>query len=234
MIFDLLDTADILDILFDEGEREMISQSLESFVLCVTTLNLLLPAVPLLTLSKTEYGHRRLRRRMVYFHRVMMILLVNVPNLLVRMILWHGFSVGISPFTLKNILLIALTLYEFYEHKLEKYESHQREVINNGRGDGHCDGRDGVSIIVVPTDGSTCPSCGRETMPSGQYHCGCTYLNRFSIGGRDAVSKDSMNASCEHNEAYSVIQSDGPTRRSNNVINKSSMPNSIDAEITFL
>lgn len=55
---------------------------------------------------------------------------INLPNLIVRLILWHGFSVGISVFMLKNIVLILLTTHGFYEHKLLKYKEHRLENDN--------------------------------------------------------------------------------------------------------
>lgn len=52
---------------------------------------------------------------------------INLPNLVIRLILWHGFSVGISVFVLKNIVVIVLTTYSFYEHKHDKYHQHKHE-----------------------------------------------------------------------------------------------------------
>lgn len=57
-------------------------------------------------------------------------IIYNLPNLILRIVVWHGFSVGISVFVLKNIILIARTCYGFYLHKAEKYEIHKREQIN--------------------------------------------------------------------------------------------------------
>ncbi|CAG5117667.1 unnamed protein product [Candidula unifasciata] len=127
VVFDLLDTADILEILFEENETESFWTGLKEFILAVGVLNLVIPTVPLLTLSITNFGRDKLQRRLMYLHRMLVVLAVNVPNLLVRLNLWHGHSVAISPFTLKNIILICITVYEFYLHKRGKYEGHKRE-----------------------------------------------------------------------------------------------------------
>ncbi|CAG5123677.1 unnamed protein product [Candidula unifasciata] len=129
VVFDILDTVDILEILFTQNKVDTFWDGLKEFILAVATLNLLIPTVPLLTLCKTNFGHAELDKRLIYLHRLLVVLAVNVPNLLVRLILWNGFSAAISPFTLKNLILIAMSLYEFYQHKKEKYEEHQREEI---------------------------------------------------------------------------------------------------------
>lgn len=129
VVFDLLDTADILEILFEQNKTEFFWTGLREFILAVATLNLVIPTVPLLTLSRTKFGRDKLQRRLIYLHRLLVVLAVNVPNLLVRLNLWHGYSVAISPFTLKNIILISITVYEFYLHKKGKYQEHERERL---------------------------------------------------------------------------------------------------------
>ncbi|XP_005095376.1 uncharacterized protein LOC101846570 [Aplysia californica] len=139
VVFDLLDTVDILEILFDKETVYIMWQGLEEGVFVVAAFNLIIPALPLFTLSWTKFGRDKLRKKMVYIHRLLVVLMVNVPNLLVRMILWHGFSVGITAFSLKNVILISLTLYEFYEHKKEKFHLHKRKDLHMAElgGKGH-------------------------------------------------------------------------------------------------
>ncbi|CAL1530447.1 unnamed protein product, partial [Lymnaea stagnalis] len=121
VVFDILDTVDILEVCLSEGERDSLWGGLKKMILAQASLNLLLPTVPLLTLSRTQFGRDKLTRPMIYLHRLLVVLVFNVPNLITRLILWHGLSVGFSPFALKNVVLIGMTLLEFYEHKLQKY-----------------------------------------------------------------------------------------------------------------
>ncbi|GFR71756.1 cat eye syndrome critical region protein 6-like protein [Elysia marginata] len=121
VVFDILDTVEILDTLFDLEKRKILWHTLEEVILVLAVVNLLLPTVPLFTLACTQFGRKKLQKRMIYLHRLLVVLIVNVPILAVRMVLWHGHSMGVSPFTLKNIVLILLTTYEFYEHKKMKF-----------------------------------------------------------------------------------------------------------------
>lgn len=152
VVFDILDTVDILDILFDETKTVDFWQGLTEFILGVATINLLIPTVPLLILSRTNFGHSKLEKHLVYVHRLLQVLAVNVPNLLVRFIIWHGFSAAISPFSLKNIILICMTFYEFYLHKKEKYAMHHSEMMkveNNTENTNHLKGGSRVDATTV-------------------------------------------------------------------------------------
>ncbi|GFO18606.1 cat eye syndrome critical region protein 6-like protein [Plakobranchus ocellatus] len=129
VVFDILDTVEILDILLEPERSQFLWKGLEETILAVAVVNLLLPAVPLFTLSCTQFGRKKLHKRLVYLHRILGVVVVNVPNLVVRMLLWHGHNMGVSPFTLKNVVLILMTSYEFYEHKKMKYEMHEQEKL---------------------------------------------------------------------------------------------------------
>ncbi|CAL1530448.1 unnamed protein product [Lymnaea stagnalis] len=129
VVFDILDTVDILEVCFTPDDRDSLWDGLEEFILAQASLNIILPTVPLLTLSRTQFGRDGLTRPMICLHRLLVVLVVNVPNLITRLILWHGVSVGISPFFLKNVIVIGMTLYEFYEHKRDKVEGHRKEEL---------------------------------------------------------------------------------------------------------
>ncbi|XP_067684202.1 transmembrane protein 121B-like [Haliotis asinina] len=122
VVFDVLDTVDVLEVMFDKSSRDMFLPGLQQIILAVAGLNLIIPTVPLITLSLTNFGYKKMPKRLVALHKLLVVLVVNVPNLLVRLVLWHGFSVGISPFMLKNLILICIVMYEFYEHKKMKYD----------------------------------------------------------------------------------------------------------------
>ncbi|KAK3794373.1 hypothetical protein RRG08_061040 [Elysia crispata] len=122
VVFDILDTVDILKVLLEPEDRDYLWDGLEEFILAVAVLNLVLPTVPLFTLAKSKFGQKKLSVKLVHGHRILLVLVVNIPNLLIRFLLWHGLSTSISPFMLKNILAISLTLYDIYEQNKEEME----------------------------------------------------------------------------------------------------------------
>ena len=119
VVFDILDTVDILQVLFDLEIRYILWTGLEEFILTIAVMNLVLPTLPLYMLAKSKFGQKKLSVKFIHGHRILLVLSVNLPNLVIRLMLWHGISTGVSPFTLKNVLAISITLYDIYEHNKE-------------------------------------------------------------------------------------------------------------------
>ena len=164
VIFDLIDVADIIDVFFDEETRSEMWDGLEEVVFFVMTVNLLLPALPLFTLSYTKFGRSRLENHLVQWHGLLLVLFVNVPNLVVRLILWHAFSHGISPFILKNFMLICLTAYEFYEHKRESVKSTEHDGESRRAEGGPKPPRNKVQNINIPLEGQSSEDVTRRAV----------------------------------------------------------------------
>lgn len=128
VIFDILDGVDSMEILFDSEARARILPSLDDTIIGIACIDFLLPTIPLITLAKTDFGHKKLPEKMVILHKVLLAFLVNLPLLITRMIVWHGMSHGISIFSLKNIIVIAMVTYDLYE-------SHESEEGGQQSGD---------------------------------------------------------------------------------------------------
>ena len=131
VVFDILDTVDILEVLFDSDERDDLWDGMKEFIMAVAVLNMILPTVPLFTLAKSKFGQKKLSIKFIQGHRILLVLAVNMPNLLIRLLLWHGLSAGVSPFTLKNILAISLTFYDIYEHNKEELEDVEENKVED-------------------------------------------------------------------------------------------------------
>ncbi|XP_060064306.1 uncharacterized protein LOC132544691 [Ylistrum balloti] len=132
VIFDILDCVDSMEILFDEEARANILPSLDDTIIGIACINFLLPTIPLITLAKTNFGHKKLSEKMVILHKVLLAFMVNLPLLITRMVVWHGMSHGISIFSLKNIIVIGMVSYDLYEtHESEEDDPAQRHSENN-------------------------------------------------------------------------------------------------------
>ncbi|OWF39942.1 uncharacterized protein LOC110464397 [Mizuhopecten yessoensis] len=132
VIFDILDCVDSMEILFDEEARRSILPSLDDTIIGIACINFLLPTIPLITLSRTNFGHKKLSQKMVILHKVLLAFVVNLPLLITRMVIWHGMSHGISIFSLKNIIVIGIVSYDLYEtHESEGDEPTQGSTANN-------------------------------------------------------------------------------------------------------
>lgn len=204
VVFDILDTADILEVCFNKEDRGTLWSGLEEIILTLAALNLLLPTVPLITLSRTQFGRDSLSRPMIYLHRLLVVLAVNVPNLLTRLMLWQTNSVSISPFTLKNIILIGMTLYEFYEHKKEKLAMPRSESMDlEGR-----NGDAGVKDLQFSSSNveSTIDLVELEAQASGasRENSSISYKHMVSLDESDVMARDDADVMEELKDTFIV------------------------------
>ncbi|XP_061184595.1 uncharacterized protein LOC133192616 [Saccostrea echinata] len=134
VIFDILDCVDSMEPLFIKEDREDFPPGLVEAIVAVACLNFVLPTVPLLTLSHTKFGYAKLPRRLIMVHKIILAYIVNLPLLVMRMILWHGLNHGVSIFSLKNVIVIAMISYDFYEHH-EADMDNSMEKNNSNKGE---------------------------------------------------------------------------------------------------
>ena len=109
---DILDGVKYIDNLFQKEVRDAVPHYLDDVMIVVCCVNFLLPTIPLLTLSLTRFGLSPLSEKLEFIHKIMFAYLVNLPLFVTRMITWHGFSQGISIFTLKNITVMGVVTFE--------------------------------------------------------------------------------------------------------------------------
>ena len=107
---DILDSVDHLEVLFLQESRIHLTFTMENAILTFTCLNLMLPFVPLLELSRTCYGKTRDSHYVRTAHSMLHLLAVNMPFMIIRLVLWHVLSHSVSVFLIKNIIMIYLDL----------------------------------------------------------------------------------------------------------------------------
>ena len=120
---DILDGVKYIDNLFRKEVRDAIPHYLDDVMIVVCCINFLLPTIPLLTLSLTRFGFTPLPAKLELLHKVMLAYIVNLPLFVTRMFTWHGFSQGISIFSLKNITVMGVVTFELLQKwYLEEYK----------------------------------------------------------------------------------------------------------------
>lgn len=122
VVFDVLDSVDVLDVLFDHEAIEDFPVHLDTAIITVACINLILPTLPLATLSSTHFGHKKAPKEIIFLHKMLLVFLVNVPLLIIRLLLWHVLSKEISVFPIKNLIVIFLVFHDMYEKRKEEIE----------------------------------------------------------------------------------------------------------------
>ena len=126
ILVDMFDGAEFMDTLFIKEVRDKFPPYLDVVMIAVCCINLMLPAIPLITLAVTRFGLNPLAEKPLLLHKIALAYLVNLPLFTTRMVQWHGFNHGISIFTLKNLVVMAVITFEV----LEKW---YLEVDNNSK-----------------------------------------------------------------------------------------------------
>nr|KAG5711376.1 hypothetical protein BaRGS_006073 [Batillaria attramentaria] len=119
VLFDIVDAVDLLSVFFHHEAREW-QDWITWCVLGVACLNLVLPTLPLMALSRTHFGARRLPEQLQTLHRLLVLLVINLPLLAVRLLLWHHKQRPVSTFFVKNLVVSFLVLYSFYDRDHHK------------------------------------------------------------------------------------------------------------------
>ena len=111
---DLFDSVEMLEYLFD---KEKITPAIENSILAFSCTNIFLPTFALFELKYNKFYDSGqvspVSFKFIYICSFM--LLVNVPFLVLRLILWHGYHLDISVLLAKNVLGVVMGLIEVFE-----------------------------------------------------------------------------------------------------------------------
>ncbi|XP_022799666.1 uncharacterized protein LOC111337594 [Stylophora pistillata] len=111
---DLFDSVEMLEYLFEE---ETISVPLENSILAFSCMNVFLPTFALFELKFNKFHDSGetspISFKFIYICTFMFF--VNVPFLVFRLILWHGYNLDISVLLAKNALAIVMGIIEIME-----------------------------------------------------------------------------------------------------------------------
>lgn len=129
---DLLDTMDLLELLYEEEEKsdrwggnEVIIFRL---VLIIVVINMLVPVFPCVIIHRGRTHTSHMFRRLVLIQKVLQIVLVNILFMCVRLVLWSMFSEKFSAFIIKNILMVGILSADIFNVYMEMHEEKHREV----------------------------------------------------------------------------------------------------------
>lgn len=110
---DLLDSVDILDILFMDDVEINLPLGLENAIIAFACINFFLPTLALYELSATVKGQVRPAFFQIMYS-ILYIVLVNVPLGTIRTILWVRYNQDVSVFIGKNIIASAIYMFDIY------------------------------------------------------------------------------------------------------------------------
>ncbi|XP_022102469.1 uncharacterized protein LOC110985629 [Acanthaster planci] len=116
---DILDSVMVLDILFTVYDNHSLEPAMENAINTFSSLCLLLPIVPLLALriasSVIESRNSKLFDLALVTNSILYLVLVNLPLLCIRLVLWARRDIDISTFLIKNLMGIIKGVIDIYQ-----------------------------------------------------------------------------------------------------------------------
>ena len=113
--FDLFDSMDLLELLFD---RHSVPRMILVATLFFACLNFTLPTLTLYDLHVNQFSGRVTGFSFKLVYNCIFIFLVNLPNLILRILLWYSHNSEISVLLMKNVIYIFLGMNEIIEYYL--------------------------------------------------------------------------------------------------------------------
>lgn len=127
---DLLDTMDIMELLYDAEENRMINSSMLDMILFIIVINLLIPVFPLSVVHIPEIHKKKMFGGLMITQKVIQIIVINCLFMAVRLILWQHFGKTFSTFIVKNVLMIGILSYDIVSIIHETKENMKEEPPN--------------------------------------------------------------------------------------------------------
>ncbi|XP_031568664.1 uncharacterized protein LOC116303288 [Actinia tenebrosa] len=112
---DLIDSIDLMDILFLNDFKINLPAHLENAIIAFACINFFLPTLALLELSVNKFDGQVRPVSFQVLYSLSYILLVNVPFSIIRLILWFEYNQDVSVFIAKNIIMTFIYIMDIRE-----------------------------------------------------------------------------------------------------------------------
>lgn len=121
---DLFDSIDLLDFLFLPEQGINFPRGYLHASLAFATVSFFLPVLSLYGLHYKALPGRVTSLSFKIIYISLNLALINIPNMVIRSVLWHQYHIDVSVLLMKNVMVIIAGVYEMLE-----YFGEQRPVI---------------------------------------------------------------------------------------------------------
>ncbi|XP_070558296.1 transmembrane protein 121B-like [Ptychodera flava] len=114
--FNILDSCQMLDMLFITETEILLTYQLENTILAFACVNFFLPVLALIELRQTSERGKTTTKWYKFIYCLCHIFLTNLPYFIIRSYLWHGRNSGVSTYLTKNVIMLVLDIHEFFSN----------------------------------------------------------------------------------------------------------------------
>ncbi|XP_042231104.1 uncharacterized protein LOC121872417 isoform X2 [Homarus americanus] len=101
--FEILDSVTFLSLIIQPESKLVLPLHLENAVIAFSSMNFIFPAIALVKLSRSNYGHSPLCLVSSITYKMCHLWLINFTYFVIRIYLLAGISLSVSPFIVKNL-----------------------------------------------------------------------------------------------------------------------------------
>ncbi|XP_068203381.1 transmembrane protein 121B-like [Palaemon carinicauda] len=101
--FEILDSVTFISLLIQSESRLVLPLTLENAIIFFSCMNFMLPGIALIKLSRCQYGESPVCIVSSVLYKFSHLWFINVTYFIIRVHLWGGLSMEVSPFIVKNI-----------------------------------------------------------------------------------------------------------------------------------
>ncbi|XP_064085633.1 uncharacterized protein LOC135200858 [Macrobrachium nipponense] len=112
--FEILDSVTFIALLIQSESRFVLPVNLENAIIFFSCINFMLPGIALVKLSRCDYGESSVCIVTSVLYKLCHLWFINVTYFIIRVHLWGGFSVAVSPFIVKNIYHIFSNMMDIW------------------------------------------------------------------------------------------------------------------------
>ena len=151
---DILDVTDFLEVIFIQESRIFLTFAMHNTIVGVSCVNIMLPTIPLLILSRTRYGRNEMPKVLHTMYTVLYMLAVNLPMLVIRLLLWNVHSQNVSVFVIKNVIHIGMIVKMVHENVLDVSAQRDSDAGATRRGVHEIQLQDMMAPVEQPRTGT--------------------------------------------------------------------------------
>lgn len=116
---DLFDSIDLLEFLFSPEDQMKFPRPILDATLVFACINIFLPVLALTEIKVNRFNGQVTSLPFAIMYEGCYVFLVNIPNLVIRSVLWHRYNADVSVLIMKNVMCICLGCGEIMRYFTE-------------------------------------------------------------------------------------------------------------------
>ncbi|XP_042884419.1 uncharacterized protein LOC122261011 isoform X2 [Penaeus japonicus] len=156
---EILDSVTFISLLIQSESGFLFPDYMENIIIAFSCINFFLPGIALVKLSRSNYGNSAVCLISSIIYKMSHLWLINFSYFVIRVHLWAGLAISVSPFVIKNLCNMFVTMKSVWGD-LKRLRVIMHDYMNRKR---RVHGNSGITPVVDLNTGNG----SSEWMPAG-------------------------------------------------------------------